>query len=93
MDTALVVVAVIAGASCALWLCTVAAGVYVIRTFVFAPWKVLRADVIALDTKVTQAMATVQQQRVLTLTDEEVAHRERQMQARQTARRGAGVAS
>jgi hypothetical protein len=93
MDTSVTVVAVAVGASLALWVCTVAAGAYAIWTFVYKPWKAIRADMVALDTKVNQAVATLSQQRVLTLTDEEVAMRERQMRARQTARREAGVGS
>ncbi len=85
----LVVVAVLVGAALALWGCTVAATAYAIWTFVWKPWRVVRTDMKALAEQVNAAVALVQRERVLTLTDEEVAHRERRVAARQAARGGA----
>jgi hypothetical protein len=85
----LVLVAVLVGVSLALWVATGAVIAYVVWAWVYKPWKVMRGDIQAVNAKADAALQAVQQARVLTLTDEEVALRERQMRTRQSARREA----
>lgn len=83
-------VAIAVGLSLGLWVTTVAAVAYVLWAWVYKPWKVMRTDIAAAGQAASAAVQAVQQARVMTMTDEEVSLRERQMQARQSARRTAG---
>lgn len=80
------VLAVLVGATLALWLCTAAATAFVLYHFVYKSWKVMRTDMHALNTKVDASLQLLNRERVMSLTDEEVAFREQRSQARQRER-------
>ncbi len=58
---------------------------YVIFRYVVTPWKVMRADIVALNREMGELR---QQARVKIMSDEEVAHVEARMNARERVRRG-----
>lgn len=68
------------------WLFTVLGVTFAIYHFVWKPWKVMRADVVALHTEMKNLAAQVQRAQVLAHSDEEVARIEARMNARARAR-------
>lgn len=68
------------------WLFTVLGVAYAIYKYVFAPWKVMRADVSALHVEVKNLAGQLQRAQVLAHDDGEIARIEARMNARQRAR-------
>ena len=68
------------------WLFTVIGVAYAIYKYVYAPWKIMRADVSALNDAVKSLAAQVQRAAVLAHDDGEIARIEARMNARARAR-------
>jgi len=86
--TDVTLVAVLVGVSLALWVTTVAATAFVLYHFVYKSWTVMRKDMRALAQQVAEGVALLNRERIVALSDEEVAYREARMQARQRERVG-----
>ena len=68
------------------WIFTVLGVAYAIFHFVWRPWKIMRADVAALNDTVKALASQVQRAAVLAHDDGEIARIEARMNARQRAR-------
>ena len=83
MDSLIIAAFVIATLALAITLLMIPLMSYVIYRYVLVPWRVVRADIVALN----QQMANLQQQaRVKAMTDEDIARAEFKLNARQKAR-------
>lgn len=78
--------AVLVGVALTLWVVTVAVTAFVIWTYVYKPWKTMRTDMQALARQVTEALSLLNRERVMSLSDEEIAAREKLLQAKRSVR-------
>ena len=87
------ILAVLVGFTLAAWVLTSAAVAYALWRYAYQPWRVVRADVAALNAKVDQhvawAQATMTTRRMSSMTDEELASVERRLR-RDSASRAQG---
>jgi len=77
---------ILLGFMVAAWLFTVGSSIYVYWRYNYAPWKVMRADVAALNAKIEEHVAWVKNElglrKAMGLSDEETAALERRLKAR-----------
>ena len=85
MDGLLVAAFVLAAVGAIAWVFTIIATCFALWQWVYLPWKVMRADIVALNREMGELR---QQARVKIMSDEEVAHVEARMNARERVRRG-----
>jgi len=78
--------AVLVGLLLGLWVATIAATAYALYFWVYKPWGTMRKDMTALAQQVSDAVALINRERVMALSDEEIAQRESQLHARRVAR-------
>lgn len=88
MEGLLIAAFVLASTACIGLLFIAGAVAYVLYKYVALPWKVMRADMIALAQKVQAVEASVQRAQVIARSDEEIARIEARQNARERARRG-----
>lgn len=82
---------VLVGISLTLWLCTILAVAYILWRYSFAPWRSMRVDIKALDTKIEEVRQLSAIRRAEVMSDQEAAFIEERLRARSAARSSQGL--